>query len=69
MYTCTLYIIVYSSEDGISIPSSYNSYLAPVLAHKLHTSIEDCKDHEKVCMLKQKNSYKKNRCTQGVVQG
>lgn len=49
-----MYIIVYSSEDGISIPSSYNSYLIPVLAHKLHTSIEDCKDNEKVCMLNTK---------------
>ena len=34
-------------EDGISIPCSYSSYLTPVLAHKLHASIEECKDKDK----------------------
>ncbi len=41
-------VIIILSEDGISIPCSYNSYLTPVLAHKLHTSIEECKDTAKV---------------------
>lgn len=34
-------------DDGISIPSSYSSYIAPVLAPKLHASIEECKDKDK----------------------
>ncbi len=44
-------VIIILSEDGISIPCSYSSYLTPVLAHKLHTSIEECKDTAKVSII------------------
>ena len=43
-----LYFCVDFEDDGVSIPSSYNSYLVPISAAKLYASIDDCKDKEKV---------------------
>ena len=38
-------------DDGISIPSEYNSYLVPLSAPKLYASIEDCKEKDKVLLI------------------
>lgn len=36
---CYLYVISSSAADGISIPASYTSYLAPITSSKLHASL------------------------------
>jgi protein arginine N-methyltransferase 5 len=34
-------------DDGISIPSEYTSFLAPLQSEKLHNEVRNCKDRDK----------------------
>ena len=36
------------AADGVSIPSSYTSHIAPLMSAKLHAEVEDCRLKEKV---------------------
>ena len=33
-------------DDGISIPSKYTSYIAPVQSYKIYSEIKRCKEYE-----------------------
>lgn len=51
--SCTLYgskwliVLRHITEDGISIPSSYSSYICPTQTHKIYAEIADCIDRDK----------------------
>ncbi len=40
--------ICFLLADGISIPTSYTSYLAPLSSARLHSEVAYCKDKDKV---------------------
>ncbi|KZC08382.1 PREDICTED: protein arginine N-methyltransferase 5 [Dufourea novaeangliae] len=44
-------------DDGISIPSSYTSYIAPVQSSKLYNEVRQCKDKEKHSLAHFETSY------------
>ena len=44
----SIYVVHYFLGDGVSIPLQYSSYLAPLSAPKLYSSIEDCRERDKV---------------------
>lgn len=34
-------------DDGISIPTSYTSYIAPVMSSKLYNEVKSCREKDK----------------------
>ena len=39
-------------DDGISIPSKYTSYIAPVQSYKIYSEIKRCREYEVVFPIK-----------------
>lgn len=47
MLRITLLTVALISDDGICIPCSYTSYIAPVQSSKLYNEVRQCKDRDK----------------------
>jgi len=42
-----MFYLCHVSDDGISIPCEYNSYLVPIQSEKLHNEVKTCKEKDK----------------------
>lgn len=52
-----IFIFILTLVDGICIPTSYTSYIAPVQSSKLYNEVRQCRDKDKHSLAHFETSY------------